>query len=251
LLKTRIIPVILHRGHMAVKGKQFRSWRSIGSTVAQAEIYEARGVDELIFLDIDASPQGRGPDFELIAEFTGRCFSPITVGGGFREPSQFRLGLANGADKLCCCQGALWFPEHIRRAAEALGNQAITVCLESFDGNHHGFHNFGRWHRSDLPLVDAARRAVDLGAGEILLSAVDRDGMMEGYDLASIRAVSAAVSVPVVALGGAGEPLHFQQALDAGAHAVAASACFAFTELTPRIVAEYLAARGYPVRLDQ
>jgi len=250
MLKTRIIPVVLYRGMQAIKGQKFGSWRSIGSVRQQVEIYEARGVDELMVLEVDTPPEQLGPDFALVKDLTARCFMPVTIGGGFRQLADFQLGLANGADKICVCYGALWGDRLIEQAAEKCGSQSVVACLEHFEHRPVCWSR-GKWHLLDGSIADWVKRFADRGAGEILLNSINRDGMLCGYDLGAISEAARAVSVPVVALGGAGEPLHFKQALDAGAHACAAGAVFAFTELTPRKVVEYLSAEGVPVRLDR
>jgi cyclase len=235
----------------AIKGQKFGSWRSIGSVRQQVEIYEARGVDELIVLEIGTPSERFGPNFALIRELTGRCFMPVTIGGGFRQPADFQLGLANGADKICLCYGALWVDRLIERAAEKCGSQSVVACLEHFEHRPVCRTGVEKFHQLEGSIADWVKRLADRGAGEILLNSIDRDGMLCGYDLRAIAEAARAVSVPIVALGGAGEPLHFLDALQCGAHACAAGAIFAFTEYTPKIVVEFLAAKGISVRIEK
>ena len=243
MLKKRIIPVIQYRGMQAVVGRQFNPWRTVGSLRQQVRVYQARGVDELFLLDVAATPEGRGPDFELLKDLCGECFMPVTIGGGIRTVEHIREALASGADKVAV---GIRHPDNwrlIRAGAEKFGRQAITAIINHCDD---GFPVF------KIP-GSTARLALEVesyGAGEIVLNSVDRDGMQQGYDLATLRDVAKQVSIPVVPLGGAGGYSHFLEAFEAGAHAVAAGAMFAFSEARPREAAEWLAARGVPTRLD-
>jgi cyclase len=249
MLKTRIIPVVLYRGHEAFKGKGFKSWRSTGSAISAVKVHARRQVDELILLDISATPQGKEPDFDLLRTITSDVFMPLAFGGGIRTVEHVRLALANGADKVCLCTAALETPELITAAAERFGRQAVTVCIDvtaqDFIATHAGCNVK---LRSDP--VEWARTVERLGAGEILLQSIPRDGTLEGYDIPLIMRVAAAVSIPVVASSGAGSYDHLHEALKAGAHAVAAGALWDFTSATPGQAALYLHSLGIPVRLD-
>lgn len=243
MLAHRIIPVMLQRGATLVKGRQFRSWRSVGHAKQAVAIHQARGVDELIYLDIGATPEGRGPDFATVERLTAGCFMPITVGGGVKSLEDVRGLLNAGADKVAVCS---WAPAIIAVAARTLGCQAIVASIDVV-------HGLVAWNGaqavSNINPVDYAKKCADEGAGEILLTCVEREGMMEGYDLELLEAISKAVDVPVIANGGAGTYEHMHEALRAGASAVAAGSMFQFTDATPRGAAEYLAHRGVPVRL--
>jgi cyclase len=241
VLASRIIPVVLMRGHEAVKGKGFDSWRSVGQVRQAVRVYQMRGVDELILLNIT----GKEPDIALVREMAGDCFMPLTVGGGARTLDHFRALLANGADKVAINTAAVETPELISQAAEKFGRQAVVVSIDVKDG--YVTTRCGTC-RTDLRPMEWARECERLGAGEILLTSVERDGTLGGYDLALVRSVSEAVSVPVVACGGAGTYEHLKEGLDAGAHAVAAGAMWTFTDQTPAGAAEYLAGRGVRVR---
>ena len=248
-LKTRIIPIVLYRGAEAFKGKQFKSWRSTGSVVSAVKVHAHREVDELCILDIGATPNYREPDFQLIADLAGNCFCPLTVGGGIRTLEHFRLALANGADKVAVNTAALEDQDLIRAAAEKFGKQAVVVSIDVAQGKFVAVNAGQRAYIRRDPVM-FAREVENLGAGEILLNSVERDGMMCGYDLDMIARVAAAVSIPVIACGGAGSYEDFHEALKHGAHAVAAGALFDFTDATPSGAALFLAERGVPVRLD-
>jgi cyclase len=245
VLASRIIPVVLMRGHEAVKGKGFDSWRSVGQVRQAIRVYQMRNVDELILLNIAATPQGKEPDFAFVKEFAGECFMPVTVGGGVRTLDHFRLLLANGADKVAINTAACEDPAIIARAAEKFGRQAVTVAIDVKDG-HVQTHCGTR--RTDLRPVEWARECERLGAGELIVTSVERDGTLAGYDTALVRSVASVVSVPVVACGGAGTYEHLKEGLDAGAHAVAAGALWTFTDATPAGAAEYLHKAGVRVR---
>lgn len=246
MLKTRVIPVLLLRSGSLVKGRGFGSWRVVGSPVQAARIYEARQVDELVILDIAATPEGRGPDFAVIEELTGECFMPLTVGGGVRTLDHIRRLLACGADKVAINTAAVDNPTLIREAAQKFGCQAVVVSIDAKGG--HVTTNCGT-KRHDMTAVEWARMAEHLGAGEILLNDVDRDGTLDGYNLDLIARVCEAVKIPVVACGGAGSGGDMAQAIGCGAHAVAAGALWQFTEHTPLDVKRHLATEGVPVRL--
>lgn len=245
MLARRIIPVVLARGQQAVKGKGFDSWRSIGQLRQAIRVYEMRQVDEVILLDIAATPEGRGPDIAFVREFASEWFSPVTVGGGVTTLDHFRDLLANGADKIAINTAAVETPDLITQAAEKFGRQAVVVSIDVSCGKV--ATRAGR-QITDLDPVAWSRQVARLGAGEILLNSVERDGTLQGYDLDLVSRVSAAVSIPVVACGGAGTYEHLRQGLAAGAHAVAAGAMWSFTDSTPAGAADYLANHGICVR---
>lgn len=237
-LATRIIPTLLCRGRQLVKGKQFNAWRSVGVVAQAVRIYQERGVDELVLLDISATPEGRGPDLKLIDELTAGCFMPMTIGGGVRTMDDIKGLLRAGADKIVIRSAGI---EFARAAAKITGRQAIVAALDV-----HGLH--GEPWANGFDWRAAAQRWAMAGAGEILLTSIDREGMMQGYDLELIGAVSRAVDVPVIAHGGAGTYQHMLEAVRAGASAVAAGAMFQFTDATPAGAASYLAAHGVETR---
>ncbi|MSP68181.1 MAG: imidazole glycerol phosphate synthase subunit HisF [Alphaproteobacteria bacterium] len=252
MLKRRVIPALLYKDVGLVKGVGFQSWRRVGSAMQAIKVFNLRDVDELLFLDVSATPAGREPDFALIDELADECTVPFTVGGGVRSVQHFQRLLAVGADKVAVNTAAVETPALIRSAAEQFGRQCVVVAID--------FRRQGRdraevfTHCGTRPTgLDPAAWAAEverLGAGEILLTSIDRDGTMTGYDLEITHATTRAVSVPVIAMGGAGDYPHMADAiLQGGAQAVTAGAMFQFTERTPAEAKRYLRTRGIPVRL--
>jgi cyclase len=246
-LATRIIPTLLMRGHTLVKGRQFNSWRVVGHVMQAARIHAARQVDELILLDIGATPEGRGPDLELVGKLAGECFTPLTVGGGIKSVEDVRRLLLAGADKVAICT-ALFHTHILEEAAGRFGCQALVAAIDVKD--LHVRSDCGQKPWAMRPEA-FARMLAETGAGEILLTSIDREGTMEGYDLELIKRVSHAVDIPVVAHGGAGTYQHMLEAVQHGASAVAAGAMFQFTEQTPEGAAQYLAAHGVTTRTKE
>jgi cyclase len=240
-LATRIIPVLLNKRGALVKGRKFNHGRVIGHTLQAIRVYQARDVDELIYLDVAASE----PDFSLISQFATECMMPLTVGGGVRTLDHFGKLIQGGADKVSINTAAYETPELISEASRKFGSQAVVISLDVKNGTiwtHSGRHDTGR------DAASFARDVAELGAGEILLNSIDRDGTLSGYDTELIRSVSRAVSIPVIACGGAGNYEDLRLGLEAGAHAVAAGALWSFCDATPASAAEYLASHGVPVR---
>jgi cyclase len=250
MLCKRIIPTMLVRGRTLVKGERFDSWRSIGHAAQAAKVHARRGVDELMILDISATAEGRGPDLDLVRELSEGCFIPITVGGGVRSLADIDALLRAGADKVAIGKGWHEVPGLIRDAAARFGRQAIVGIVDD--------QQYGSWNHPEWACTNAICRKQAVmdcgwlareGAGEILLQSVDRDGTMQGYDLETIREVSSAVSIPIIASGGCGTPEHMLEAFRAGADACAAGAMFAFSDETPKGVARYLKSAGVEMRL--
>lgn len=213
----------------------------------RVRLLDRRDVDELIILDVSATPNNRGPRFEEVTHLCENLFMPVTVGGGVRDEHDIRRLLAGGADKVAINTVAVERPEIIERAARRFGNQAVVVSIDVRDGyvaTHNGTTNTGR-----TP-VAWAREVEDRGAGEILLTSIERDGTLEGYDLDLVSAVSDSVSIPVVAAGGCGSYAHIAEVLSqTNAHAVAVGAAFQFCDITPKGAARYLHEQGFQVRL--
>jgi cyclase len=249
-LAKRIIPCLDVKDGRVVKGIRFVDLRDAGDPVEQAVRYDRERADELVFLDITASHEGRSSMLDVIRRTAESVFIPFTVGGGVRSVEDFRAILGAGADKVGVNTAALRDPELVARAADRYGSQCVVVAVDARAAGP------GRWevytHGGRTPTgVDAvewAARAESLGAGEILLTSMDTDGTRAGYDLDLLRAVSSAVRVPVIASGGAGSLEHLDQALAAGAHAVLAASIFHFGELTIGQAREFLASRGHAVR---
>ena len=244
-LATRIIPVLLNKNGALVKGRAFNHGRIIGHTLQAIRIYQARNVDELVYLDVTATAERRGPDLAMVSQFASDCFMPLTVGGGVSTIDHFRDLLAAGADKVAINTAAIDTPNLIDAAANKFGAQAVVVSIDVKDGRVHGCCGQAVTNRCAL---EWAKEVEARGAGEILLNAIDRDGTLSGYDLDLVESVSGAVGIPVIACGGAGHYRDFKLALDKGAHAVAASAIWHFCDATPAEAAEYLHAQGVRVR---
>ena len=252
MLKHRIMPTLLFKEVGLVKGVAYDSWRRIGSAMQAVKVYNMRQVDELVFLDIAATPAGNAPDFHQIDELADECFMPMTVGGGVCSVEHIRELLWVGADKVAMNSAAVENPALISAGAEQFGSQCITVSIDvkrGTDGVPEVVTHCGR-QQTGLDPVTWARDAAARGAGEILLGSVDRDGTMNGYDLEIIRAITDVVEIPVIASGGAGSYRHMADAIEqGGADAVAAASIFHFTELTPKGAKHFLAECGLPVRL--
>ena len=252
MLSRRIIPCLDVTNGRVVKGVQFQELRDAGDPVACAKAYDAQGADELVFLDITASSDGRGIMHDVVARTAEQCFMPLTVGGGLRSVDDIEKMLKAGADKVSLNTSAIKTPQLIADASRRFGAQCIVVAIDARrepDGKSWRVFTHGGRNPTELNAVDWARRAVELGAGEILLTSMDCDGMKTGYDCALTRAVSDAVTVPVIASGGAGELSHFADAItDGHASAVLAASLFHFGTLTIPQVKTYLAGHNVPVR---
>jgi cyclase len=252
MLKMRVIPTLLYKDFGLVKGVQFDSRRHVGSAVQAIRVYNLRDVDELLFFDVAASLGGQPPDFQLIDDLADECFMPLTVGGGVSTLDHVRQLLAVGADKVSLNTALVEHPDVVERAAEMFGTQSVVAsidCKTDPDGGRRVWTHSGTVKTGFDP-VGLATRAQDLGAGELVITSIERDGTMLGYDTDMLREVSSAVTIPVVASGGAGDYRHMAQALElGGASAVAAASIFHFTERTPKEAKEYLGNVGYPVRL--
>lgn len=252
MLSRRIIPCLdVHAGRV-VKGVKFLELRDAGDPVESAKAYDAQGADELVFLDITASSDGRGIMHDVVARTAEQCFMPLTVGGGLRSIEDIERMLKAGADKVSLNTSAIKDPQLIAAASNRFGAQCIVVAIDARrepDGKSWRVFTHGGRNPTDLDAIDWAKRAVELGAGEILLTSMDRDGTKIGYDCELTRGVSDAVTVPVIASGGAGELSHFANALDEGrASAVLAASLFHFGTFTISQVKDYLATRNVPVR---
>jgi cyclase len=252
MLARRIIPCLDVKGGRVVKGIAFVDLRDAGDPVEAATRYDREGADELCFLDITASHEERGIILDVVRATAERCFMPLTVGGGVRTIDDIHALLRAGADKVSINTAAVAEPEFVARAAERFGAQCIVVAIDAKQvapGRWEVFTHGGR-RPTGLDAVEWARRMTGNGAGEILLTSMDRDGTRDGYDLGLTRAVADAVAVPVIASGGAGGVEHLYEALVEGhASAVLAASIFHYEEHAIRHCKEYLRERGVPVRL--
>jgi cyclase len=251
MLKVRLIPTLLWKDVGLVKGVGFDSWRRVGTVMPAIKVYNTRDVDELILLDITATRDGRELDYETIAELSAECFVPLTVGGGVNGVERIRRLLRAGADKVAINSAAYDRPALIREAADTFGSQCVVAGVDArraADGTYACYSHCGTRPTGKRPDAWAAELE-RLGAGEILVTSIERDGSMQGYDTDLIRMVARAVSIPVIASGGAGSYADMHRAIvEGGASAVAAASIFHFTEQTPAEAKEYLARRGVPVR---
>lgn len=253
MLSRRIIPCLDVNAGRVVKGVKFQQLRDAGDPVACARAYDAQGADELIFLDITASSDERKIMHDVVAATAEQCFMPLTVGGGLRTVADIETMLKAGADKVSLNTAAIKNPQLIADASNRFGAQCIVVAIDAKrepDGKSWRVYTHGGRNPTDLDAVAWARRAVDLGAGEILLTSMDRDGTGDGYDIGLTRAVSDAVTVPVIASGGAGTLDHLAEVLDDGhASAVLAASIFHFGTYTISQAKTFLGSHGVPVRL--
>jgi len=253
MLTKRIIPCLDIKDGRVVKGVNFVNIRDAGDPVESASYYDEAGADELAFLDINATHENRGIMLDVVKKVAERVFIPLTVGGGIRTVEDFRELLKAGADKVSINSAAFRNPSLIRDAAKAFGRQCVVVAIDARKNPEKNIWevwlNGGRIN-TGADAIEWAIRACELGAGEILLTSMDKDGTRDGYDLDLTRQVSEAVGVPVIASGGAGKMEHFYEALTVGkADAVLAASLFHFREITIPDLKNYLSSRSIPVRI--
>lgn len=251
MLKKRIIPKFLIRNGRLVKGVRFHeNFREAGNPVSTAKVYDSYGVDELLFVDIDATPEGRPATGSIIERVSEEVFMPFTVGGGICTLEQIAALLASGADKVCINTSAVEDPTFVTQAASRFGDQCIVVGIDyqrDPDGALHVVSRCGH-HLTELDPLEWAQRMQDAHAGEIMLCSIDRDGTMEGYDVDLIAQVANRLEVPLIASSGAGTLQHCRDALEAGASAITISSMFLFSDHSPIKVRTYLATNGVSVR---
>lgn len=251
MLKVRVIPTLLWKDFGLVKGVGFDSWRRVGAVLPAIKVYNSRDVDELIVVDITASHEQNVPDHESVADFAEECFVPLTVGGGITRLDEVLHLLHAGADKVAINTNAYTDPNLIDQVAAKFGAQCVVASIDvkrDANGLYRCFSHAGSIATGKDP-VTWARELVDRGAGEILLTSIDRDGTMQGYDLALTEQVTRAVNVPVIASGGAGNYQHMIDIVtQAGASAVAAASIFHFTEQTPAGAKQAMKAAGIAIR---
>ena len=251
-LAVRVIPCLDVDAGRVVKGINFKELRDAGDPVELARTYDAEGADELTFLDISASHEGRATTMEIVSRTAEEVFIPLTVGGGISSTDDVDRLLRAGADKIAVNTAAINRPELVAEIADRFGNQVLVLSVDArrAPGTDSGFEvtTHGGRQSAGLDAIEWAVRATELGAGEILLNAMDADGTQDGFDLDLIRAVRSEVSIPVIASGGAGAPEHFPPAVEAGADAVLAATVFHFGTLRIADVKTSLANAGHPVR---
>ena len=257
MLKARIIPCLDVRDGRVVKGVNFVNLVDAGDPVESAKAYDRAGADELCFLDITASHENRGTMLDVVRRTAEECFMPVTVGGGVSKVEHVRALLLAGADKVAINTAAVNNPDFVREAAEKFGSQCIVVAIDAKQVSGEGeplrweiFTHGGR-KATGIDAVEFAKLVVEKGAGEILLTSMDRDGTRQGFNLELNRAIAGAVGVPVIASGGVGNLQHLVEGVrDGHANAVLAASIFHFGEYSIREAKEYMDRQGVPVRLD-
>lgn len=230
MLMPRVIPCLLLKDQGLVKTVKFKDPKYIGDPINAVKIFNDKEVDELLFLDIRASVECKSPPLKILEEIASECFMPLAYGGGVRSLDDVRQIFAVGVEKVCINSYAVENPEFIRQAAEMFGSQSIVVSIDvkrNLFGKYEVYTHGGSRHTKIDP-VEHARRMEQMGAGELFVNSIDRDGTQQGYDIELIRKISSAVAVPVIASGGAGRLEHFVEAVNSGASAVAAGSMFVF-----------------------
>ncbi|MEX1028729.1 MAG: imidazole glycerol phosphate synthase cyclase subunit [Paenibacillaceae bacterium] len=252
MLKYRVIPTLLWKNVGLVKGEAFDSWRRVGTVLPAIKVYNTREVDELILLDITASAEQREPDYDSIQEFSADCFVPLTVGGGIQSIDHITRLLRSGADKVSINSAAYDNPDLVRISSQRFGAQCIVGSIDArrtIDGGYECYSQCGTKATGKEP-GEWARELQQLGAGEILITSVELDGTMKGYDLELIKRITDCVTIPVIASGGASGYQDFADAILLGnAAAVAAASIFHFTQQTPKEAKKFLSELNIPVRI--
>jgi cyclase len=252
MLKIRLIPSLLLANGRCVKGVRFGDYRDVGHPVTAAKVYEAQGADELLFLDIHAASEQRSTLLDIVRQTAEQCFMPLTVGGGVQSVDDIRTLLRTGADKVTINTAALSNPELITAGATEFGGQCIVVSIDHATDDQ-GVQRVATErgaNLTDIDVVDWAKRVADLGAGEILLTSVEREGAREGYDVDTVRRVADAVMIPVIAAGGAGSLQDLVDVVKEGhASAVAAASIFHFTDQSPIKAHSFMKQAGLDVRM--
>ncbi|WP_102325638.1 imidazole glycerol phosphate synthase subunit HisF [Komagataeibacter saccharivorans] len=250
MLKLRVIPCLDVKNGRVVKGVNFVSLRDAGDPVEQAAVYDAAGADELTFLDITASNENRDTILDVVSRTAERIFLPLTVGGGVRTTDDMRRLLLAGADKCAMNSAAVSRPELVSEAAQKFGSQCVVVAIDARSDGHGSWEVYTHGGRTPTGrnVIDWSREVAERGAGEILLTSMDRDGTGKGFDLDLLRAANAAVRIPIVASGGVGELDHFVEGARAGATGLLAASVFHFGQFTIPQVKQALASAGLPVR---
>jgi len=250
MLARRIIPCLDVKDGRVVKGINFLSLRDAGDPVEQAAAYDAQGADEICYLDISAAPEGRSTLVDIVARTANQVFTPLTVGGGVRSVADAERLLDAGADKIAINTAAIRTPELITEIAMRFGCQALVVAIDAKRRQTSGWEVFSHGGRDPegLDVLAWCKRVADLGAGELLLTSMDRDGTGTGYDTELLTVVSSSVTIPVIASGGVGELAHLAAGLEAGADAVLAASIFHFGQHTIGEAKAFLTGRGLAVR---
>lgn len=249
MLTKRVIPCLLLKEGRMVKGKQFKNFRDTGNPVTAARVYTAQKVDELLFIDIEGSTKGNSGILQIIEKVAEEVFMPFCVGGGIKSIADIRNLLNAGADKVSICTAAVEDPEFIKDAVSIFGSQCIVVCIDyKFEDGKYIVYTHSGTTMTDWEVSEYVKHISLLNVGELLLNSINKDGMMEGYDLEVLNVVSKMVSIPVIIISGAGKLGDFKEAFNAGASAVSAASIFHFTDQSPIKANFYLKSAGVNVR---
>lgn len=251
MLKCRVIPILSFNGFALVKTKGFAdNPRMVGNAVQAARVYNSRNVDELVFLDIYASDQKRKINLQIARLIINECFMPVAIGGGISFLEDIHSLLAIGADKVVIKNKIIESPEFINEASKVFGNQCITLAIDAIkkDGSYYLYNRLNK----EIPLIDFLNEIVDYKFGEIILTSVNNDGMMNGFDIELVQIVEKIIDVPIVVAGGGGEPEHFKELFTkTNIEAVGAASIFHFTRYTPYDLKKAIASVGKPVRITE
>lgn len=252
MLKIRLIPCIIVKGHLVVQSFGFKRFLPIGNIKTAIEFFVNWDVDEIVILDIDASKKNFLIDLSIVRDASKKCFVPLTIGGGIKNIADIKNALRAGADKVCINTKALLNPEFITEASEIFGRQCITVSIDATKINNEYFvFNHNKWVSKTIKLLDWAKKAEELGAGEILLNSVDRDGARTGYDIEMLKLITSKVNIPVIACGGVGKVSHLTEGITKGhCQAVAAANIFQHTEHSTIAAKSHMKRSGLDVRLS-
>jgi len=252
MLKIRIIPCLDVKNGRIVKGVNFKNLKDAGDPVLTAQVYDELGADEICFLDIAATLENRNVTLDLVRKTSEKCFIPITVGGGIRTIEDIRHLLLNGADKVSFNSAAIRDPDIISTAANKFGSQCIVVAIDAKKTKNDKWEIFshGGTKETGIEAISFAKDMQERGAGEILLTSMDKDGTKDGYDIELTKLISDSLNIPVIASGGAGKLEHFKSVLEKGkASAILAASIFHFGEISIKQVKSYLRSEGIPVRM--
>ena len=252
MLKIRIIPCLDVKNGRIVKGVNFKNLKDAGDPVLTAQVYDELGADEICFLDIAATLENRDVTLDLVRKTSEKCFIPITVGGGVRAIEDIRQLLLNGADKVSFNSAAIRDPDIISTAANKFGSQCIVVAIDAKKTKHGKWEIFshGGTKETGIEAISFAKDMQERGAGEILLTSMDKDGTKDGYDIELTKLISDSLNIPIIASGGAGKLEHFKSVIEKGkASAILAASIFHFGEISIKQVKSYLRSEGIPVRM--
>ena len=248
MLKVRIIPILTFNGFALVKTRQFAKPRMVGNPIQAARVYNSRGVDELIFLDIFASEQKRKINLNLVKEVIKECFMPVGIGGGIRTLDDINDLLRIGADKVVLKESVFVNPTFVKEASHFFGSQCISIAVDAKKDNR-GNYKIYNLHGKDIDLIGFIKQVEEMGAGELIVNSVDNDGVMNGFDTTLVNHVLANTSLPTVCVGGGGKMEHFEELFTAtNCEAVGSASIFHFTQFTPLDIKNTLSKLGKPVR---